>query len=285
MRRTIPTRFRLPKMVSGAIFPKPSNVPFVVTLAFASLVVSSVFRVTVSAQEQTQPSGPNREATKTNGAIEGLVLFYGAIPQSPIADDAGVRRELLEADRATRGLRYVVAHLTFVNVSSNQQPALAMKRPAAKSPVVVDQQDHAFVPRVLAVREGEPVIFTNSDAANHNVRAASTNPRNEFNVFTGTDGKYEHRFVSDSQHRPIRLGCDIHPWMQAWIYVFDDSLFAVTDDQGRFRIGSVPPGEYKLVLQQPDIRYTHEQRVTISNQEPAMVKIEIRAGNLSQPKE
>ena len=137
----------------------------------------------------------------------------------------------------------------------------------------------------LASWRGEPVVFTNSDPANHNVRATSARPANEFNVFTGTGGKYEHRFVADAQHRPVRLGCDIHPWMQAWVYVFDHSRFAVTDQRGEFQINSVPPGEYKLVLQQPDVRYIHERRITVSRGQPTKVEVEIRAEQLSQPKE
>jgi len=244
-----------------------------------------VLRAFSQGTDQSSAGAGAAQSSSGFGSIQGVVTFHGDIPKSAMTDDAGVRRELLEVGRDTRGLRYVLAHLTQVNVSSNQQPALVMERPAAKSQVVVDQQDYAFVPRVLAVREGEPVIFTNSDPANHNVRTASSQPTNEFNVFTGTGGKYEHRFVTDSQRRAIRLGCDIHPWMQAWIYVFDHPLFAVTDEQGRFHIGSVPPGEYKLVLQQPDIRYTLERSVTISNQEPTKVEIEIRANSLLKPKE
>lgn len=219
------------------------------------------------------------------GTVEGFITFRGDIQKSAIAEDSGVHRELLQVDRSTRGLRYVVIYLTAVNSTSNPTSAHLPRSTAPQTQPTMDQQDYAFVPRVLAVREGEPVIFMNSDPANHNVRASSATPKNEFNVFTGTGGKYEHRFVMDSQRRAIRLGCDIHPWMQAWIYVFDHSLFAVTDEQGKFRIGSVPPGEYKLVLQQPDVRYTHERSVTISNQEPARVEVEVRADSLLKPKE
>ena len=60
---------------------------------------------------------------------------------------------------------------------------------------------------------GQPVKFTNSDPANHNVRTAVTERTNQFNVFTGADGSYTHRFTP--QPEPIRVGCDIHPWMRA----------------------------------------------------------------------
>ena len=49
--------------------------------------------------------------------------------------------------------------------------------------VQMDQRDYAFVPGVIALSEGEPVIFTNSDPANHNIRASSSVRTNEFNVY------------------------------------------------------------------------------------------------------
>jgi hypothetical protein len=40
--------------------------------------------------------------------------------------------------------------------------------------------------------------------------------------------------------------------MDAWIYVFDHSYFAVTDDSGTFTITDIHPGEYELIVEQPD---------------------------------
>jgi plastocyanin len=148
--------------------------------------------------------------------VEGIVLFRGEIPKSAVADDAGVHRELLHIDRVTGGLQNVVVWLT------TQKPTAAETNPrAATNAVLMDQRDHEFVPRVLAVRAGQPVKFSNSDAANHNVRTSSSQRTNEFNVFTGSDGSYTHQFATDARQRPVRVGCDIHPWMRGWIYVFD----------------------------------------------------------------
>jgi len=104
-------------------------------------------------------------------------------------------------------------------------------------------------------------------------------------VFTGFGGKYEHRFVADALGRPVELSCDIHPWMRGWVYVFDSPLFSVTDAQGRFRIGPVSPGAYKLVVKQPDVRHIYERNITVTNRQMMKAEIEIRAENLPQPKE
>ncbi|MBI4657782.1 MAG: hypothetical protein HY735_02840, partial [Verrucomicrobia bacterium] len=83
--------------------------------------------------------------------------------------------------------------------------------------------------------------------------------------------------------RPVRLGCDIHPWMRGWIYVFDHACFALTDEGGRFRIDSVPPGSYKLILRQPDIGYTSERDVAVSVGRIARIEVEIRPSAPAKP--
>jgi len=205
------------------------------------------------------------------GSVEGVVTFSGEIPKRSVPDDAGVRRDLLQVDQKTRGLEFVVVWLNGVKAGH-----LSLTNNSALQPIM-DQQGHEFVPHIIAVRSGHEVKFTNSDAANHNVRTASSVPTNEFNVFTGIEGSYKRRFVADPQQRPVRVGCDIHPWMRGWVYVFDHPHFAVTDSQGRFRIASVPAGRYVLTIRQPDIGYAAERTITVEAAKATNVVIQLNA--------
>lgn len=222
---------------------------------------------------------------KKMGSIEGVVTFHGEVPKARVGDESGAYPDLLQVDAKTRGLEHVVAFLELEKppVDPGSHPGKP-PRPVSRKPVGVDQRDSRFVPRMLAVRAGESVAFTNSDAGNHNVRTTSREPKNEFNVFTGNGGAYQHRFYPETNHRPIRVGCDIHPWMRAWIYVFDHPFFAVTDGLGRFHIGSVPPGRYKLILGQPDAGYSAERAVVVAFGEPARVEVQIKADDLRDRK-
>ncbi len=197
------------------------------------------------------------EAAPGDASVSGMIAFRGEVPKSTVADDAGVRRDLISVDSKTGGLKGVVVWL--VPTSAN----VARVKQGEFQPALMDQQDHEFVPRVLAVCAGQPVRFTNSDPANHNVRTAATERTNQFNVFTGADGSYTHRFAP--QPEPIRIGCDIHPWMRAWIYVFDHPFFAVTDERGRFQISRIPAGDYECHIAQPDIRYREQRRIVLQS--------------------
>ena len=72
-------------------------------------------------------------------------------------------------------------------------------------------------------------------------------------------------FYAQRKSYPVRLSCDIHPWMSAWIFVFEHPYYAVTDEKGRFRIENVAAGEYQLVVQQPDVGYLHRIDVSVES--------------------
>ena len=197
------------------------------------------------------------------------------------ADNAGQQRKLLSVDRRSRGLRYVLVYLEHKdsNRTASGDSEVGQKKVASK-PVVIDQFEHTFEPHLIAIRDGQQVAFTNSDIANHNVRAIAFESKNEFNVFTGAGGDYVHRFVSEKKLRPIMLSCDIHPWMRGWIYVFDHPHFAVTDEQGKFRLPAVPPGTHRLVMWQPDVGYRQTSSVEVKTQKTTTVAIEIASEDL-----
>ena len=109
--------------------------------------------------------------------------------------------------------------------------------------VTMDQRNETFVPHVLAIVAGTTVDFPNSDRIYHNVFSLSR-------IKSFDLGRYATgRSKSIRFDRPgiIRVFCDIHSHMSAFILVFAHRYFAVTDDDGRYRIDSVPPGSYNVV--------------------------------------
>jgi len=108
----------------------------------------------------------------------------------------------------------------------------------------MDQRNETFVPHVLAIMTGTTVEFTNSDRTYHNVFSLSrTRPFDLGRYPTG--GSKSVRF-----ERPgiVRVFCDIHSHMSAFILVFGHRYFDVTDQAGRFQIDNVPPGTYTVVV-------------------------------------
>jgi plastocyanin len=206
--------------------------------------------------------------------LMGVVKFSGEVPRRGAPDDGGVYRPLIQVDKESGGLGEVVVYL-LPKAEPPEQGKVQPGESSGKRSPVVDQVDHEFIPRVLAVRAGEEVIFTNSDPANHNVRAISIVPGNSFNVYVPFERRYRHRFKADEQQRPVVLDCDIHPWMRGWIFVFDHPWFAVTNGKGEFQIDNIPPGDYLVVLRQPDLPWRETREMSFGP--GAEVSLEVEA--------
>jgi hypothetical protein len=99
------------------------------------------------------------------------------------------------------------------------------------------------VPYVLAITVGTTVDFPNHDRTYHNVFSLSRPRRFDLGRYPQGESK-SLRF-----DRPgvVRVFCDIHSHMSAFILVFAHRFFATTDAEGRFRLDDVPPGAYTLV--------------------------------------
>lgn len=109
---------------------------------------------------------------------------------------------------------------------------------------VLDQRNETFVPHVLAVTVGSVVDFPNDDRTYHNVFSLSKTKRFDL----GRYPRGESRSVRFDQPGVVRVFCEIHSHMNAFILVFAHRYFATTDREGRYRIGGIPPGTYTVVV-------------------------------------
>lgn len=201
------------------------------------------------------------------GSLSGRILYKGTPPapgdlkdkMAIHADKAcclakGASPEELQdntwiVDPKTKGVANVLIYLraptgTYFPVHD------ADKKRARK--VSIDQPRCMFVPHVLAifpsyydgskdVPTGEEFEIKNSATVPHNTRATGNPLKNPgFNV-TLPPGTAR-IFQLNPQPLPILVNCDIHPWMNAKVGVYDHPYFAITGADGRFKIERVPAG-------------------------------------------
>jgi plastocyanin len=106
----------------------------------------------------------------------------------------------------------------------------------------MDQRNETFVPHLLAIVAGTTVDFPNSDRTYHNVFSLSKTKTFDLGRYAAGRSKS----VRFDEPGIVRVFCDIHSHMSAYILVFAHPYFAVTDEEGRYRIDNVPPGTYTV---------------------------------------
>jgi len=107
----------------------------------------------------------------------------------------------------------------------------------------MDQRNESFVPHVLAITTGTTVDFPNSDRFYHNVFSLSKPKTFDLGRYAAGHSKS----IRFDRAGIVRVFCDIHSHMNAYILVFSHPFFALTDGDGRYRIDNVPPGTYGIV--------------------------------------
>jgi len=148
----------------------------------------------------------------------------------------------------------------------------------------VDQVDFQFVPETLAIRAGDAVKFLNSDESIHNVMTSDGDE--PFNVNMVKDGEFVHTFrQAGGVEKPIRLGCVFHGGMRAWVYIFDHPWFQVTGKDGRFRLESVPPGDYTIEMIHPAGKLQSSRRIAVKPRETTALVIEVSPDDVLVPKQ
>ena len=129
---------------------------------------------------------------------------------------------------------------------------------------VLDQNGCMYSPHVQGMMVGQELLIKNSDATLHNIHGLPK-LNSEFN-FAMPKVVKEKAIKMAKAENFIKIKCDVHSWMKAYISVFDHPYFAVTDDSGHYQIDNIPPGDYEVIAWQEKFKdKTLNASVTVSD--------------------
>jgi plastocyanin len=166
------------------------------------------------------------------GAIRGRVEIRRLFPppeRRPSVAELGA-----PAPREITDMRRTVVYLETAPAA-----ALESREPMRAR---MDQRNETFLPHVLAVDVGTVVDFPNNDTTYHNVFSLSKTRK--FDLGRYAQGKSKP--IRFDRPGVVRVFCDIHSHMSAFILVFSHPYYAKAETDGKYRIDSVPPGTYTV---------------------------------------
>ncbi len=181
------------------------------------------------------------------------------IPNVPCHTGAPTQKEETVIVSPSGGLKNVIVSLEGIGPGA----------PRSDTTAVLDQKDCRYVPHVIAITAGQSLTIHSSDDTMHNVHIdASQNPP----VNLGMTAAGQQKSVSFARPEIMRVKCDVHPWMTAYIGVFENPLFAISADDGSFQITGVPAGTYTLTAWH-ELYGEQKVSVTVSDDKPANVEL------------
>ena len=166
----------------------------------------------------------------------------------------------------------------------------------------IEAKDCQFVPFTTVVREKQDVVVVNMDPVMHDIQAYETsqlgprvlfnvplpmNPQHPRDLKDRSDAALYHKHLAGEPmkqlvgmtkgRRVFVMQCGFHAYMESWGLAMENPYYALTDQDGRFEIGAIPPGTYKMVIWHPYLGGTKEQTITIQPKSQAKVEIIIPA--------
>ena len=185
-----------------------------------------------------------------SGAIAGKVSFSGtapppqrvklsADPKCAAVHKDGLKRQPVKVKNG--GLADVLVYV---------KSGIGAPYPAPAEPFLLDQIGCEYHPSMVVVMVGQPLRIRNSDDTLHNIHPRPTINK-EFNIGQPRKGMEVTKSFEKAELM-IPTGCEVHPWMRAYISVLAHPFFSLTKEDGSYEIRALPDGEY-------DVEAVHSQ--------------------------
>ncbi len=185
------------------------------------------------------------------GSIEGQFVAAGPI-EVPAKYEKGAANknpevcalqaipdDTLVVNQENRGIANVFIYLT--KAPADVHPDLKAV-PTAK--VMFDQKGCRYLPHSMIVRVGQPVNCISSDGTSHNVHTIPVAGQASNFIVQPNDQVGQEIKFAVKENLPVKVVCDIHPWMDAYWFVAEHPYVAMTDADGKFKMENLPAGDH-----------------------------------------
>lgn len=203
------------------------------------------------------------------GTISGEVKYAGNPPapkKLEITKDTGVcGEEKTSQDLIVGGNKGIKNAVVYI-------AGIAKGKPMDNKEAVLDQKGCEYHPHVQIVTAGAPIRILNSDGILH---AIHTHSKVNAHI-KRAQPKFQKEMVTKIEKAEIvPVKCDVYGWMSAVLVVADHPYYAITDENGAFRLTDVPTGTYHLKIWHETLGELTKQ-VTVTAGGDAKVSVELK---------
>ena len=156
------------------------------------------------------------------------------------ADPKGLIVDKLLVNPENNGIANIVFTIETRQTKLKENQIHPDLRAAPSEAVVLDNVKCQFVPHVLTARVGQPIEVRNSDTVPHNAKFSFFN-NTEVNPLIPAGGAVN-VVTTEPERAPTRVDCNVHPWMNSYVIVYDHPYTAVSDADGKIVIKNLPAG-------------------------------------------
>lgn len=216
------------------------------------------------------------DPSKGSAVISGTVKLEGAAPtMDKIKMNSDAECMKLHATPATFQEVVVEANGALQNVFVYVKEGLSQwKFTSPTEPVQIDQLGCLYTPHVFGIQVNQPLKILNSDPTLHNIHSYAEKNR-PFNLGQPMKGMTNTK-TFDVPEIMVKIRCDVHKWMAAYLGVLDHPFFSVTSPDGSFSLKNLPAGQY--VIEAWHEKYgTQTQTISVGDKETKTVSFTFKA--------
>ena len=208
------------------------------------------------------------------GTIEGTIRLDGVVPE-PKGFNLITFPDPVYCGRISNGRGWRLLHDFLVGPNNELKDAIVFLegvesgKPFELSVPLIEARDCQFAPFMTIVRNGHAVEVTNMDPVMHDIQGYETSLEAGARVLFNTPlvmNQQHHRGDIHATHnhapgkslvgpmylsrgrRTFYMQCGFHAYMESWAMAVNNPYYALTDGNGAFTIGNIPPGTYQLVV-------------------------------------
>ncbi len=207
-------------------------------------------------------TGKTSFSDKDGEAEKRTVVKMDADPACVAANKGKVGTDTVLVNKSDSTIQNVIVHIKN-----------APKGEAPKDGLKLDQKGCMYNPHVLTLMTGQTMTVMNSDETLHNIHGLpQQNP--EFNFGQPRAGMTKD--LTFDRPEIFKVKCDVHPWMGAWIGVFEHPFHAVSGSDGTYKIDNLPAGDYEVVAWH-EVYGEQTQKITVKDGDPTELNFEFTA--------